>query len=325
MSESSMPPMRADWVGRRVVVRHSGESAEPPYHDIVGELVEITATHAVVRRADGERRRLPLDRVVAAKVVTASTRDILATEEVCARGWRAIDTRWSRGWLLRADHGFTRRANSALPLRPIQGSLDEVVAAAHDWYGARGLPVLVSCPLPARQALDDALADRGFAAPVDVDVMVAALPAVPPPTEPVEIAPVPSADWLAGYHYRGEAEVPDYGRAILTRHDRVGFATVRRGGAVAGVARGAVDGDWLGVTAVEVDPRVRRTGVATSLLGALRDWAMREHGASRSYVQVETTNDAAIRLYAGLGYWHHHVYRYRIDPRANGQLTTISA
>ena len=91
-----------------------------------------------------------------------------------------------------------------------------------------------------------------------------------------------------------------------------------RAGAVAGVARGAVDGDWLGVTAVEVDPRVRRTGVATSLLGALRDWAMREHGASRSYVQVETTNDPAIRLYAGLGYWHHHVYRYRIDPRSNG-------
>ena len=191
MSESSMPPMRADWVGRRVVVRHSGESAEPPYHDIVGDLVEITATHAVVRRADGERRRVPLDRVVAAKVVAASTRDILAIEEVCARGWRPIDTTWSRGWLLRADHGFTRRANSALPLRPIQGSLDEVVAAARAWYGARGLPLRVSCPLPARQALDDALADRGFAAPVDVHVMVARLPEVPPPTEPVEIAPRP--------------------------------------------------------------------------------------------------------------------------------------
>ena len=318
MSESSMPPMRADWVGRRVVVRHSGESAEPPYHDIVGELVEVTATHAVVRRADGERRQVPLDRIVAAKVVAASTRDILAIEQVCARGWQAIDTTWSRGWLLRANHGFTRRSNSALPLRPIQGSLDEVVAEAYDWYGARGLPLRVSCPLPARQALDDSLAKRGFPALVDVAVLVAALSTVPSSTEPVEIAPVPSADWLAGYHHRGATEVPDHGRAILTRHDRVGFATVRRAGAVAGVARGAVDGDWLGVTAVEVEPGVRRTGVATSLLGALRDWAMREHGASRSYVQVETTNDAAIPLYAGLGYWHHHVYRYRTDPRSNG-------
>jgi GNAT superfamily N-acetyltransferase len=156
----------------------------------------------------------------------------------------------------------------------------------------------------------------------DVDVMIAELSAVPPPTEPVEIAPVPSADWLAGYHYRGEAELPDFGRAILTRHDRVGFATLRRGGEILGVARGAVDSDWLGLTAVEVDPRARRTRVATSLVGGLREWAMREHGASRSYLQVETPNDAAIRLYAGLGYWHHHAYRYRLEPHAsNGRLT----
>lgn len=307
--------MRQDWVGRRVVVRHNGESGEPPYHDIVGELVEVTATHAVVRRADGRRQRVPLNRVVAARVVVASPRDILGLEEICARGWRAIDTTWSRGWLLRADHGFSRRANSVLPLRPVQGSLDEAVAAAHDWYRARGLPLMVSCPLPARVALDDALADRGFSAPVDVDVMIAELSAVPPPTEPVEIAPVPSADWLAGYHYRGEAELPDYGRAILTRHDRVGFATLRRGAEVLGVARGAVDSDWLGLTAVEVDPRARRTRVATSLVGALREWAMREYGASRSYLQVEMPNDAATRLYARLGFWHHHVYRYRVEPR----------
>jgi GNAT superfamily N-acetyltransferase len=152
--------------------------------------------------------------------------------------------------------------------------------------------------------------------------MIAELSAVPPPTEPVEIAPVPSADWLAGYHYRGEAERPDFGRAILTRHDRVGFATLRRGGEILGVARGAVDSDWLGLTAVEVDPRARRTRVATSLVGALREWAMREHGASRSYLQVETPNDAAIRLYAGLGYWHHHVYRYRLEPRAGSARLT---
>ena len=248
MSESSMPPMRPDWVGRRVVVRHGGESGEPPYHDIVGELVEVTATHAVVRRADGELRRVPLDRVVAAKVVAAvDCATSSRSRRYAARGWRPIDTTWSRGWLLRADHGFTRRANSALPLRPVQGSLDEAVAAAHDWYRARGLPLLVSCPLPARLALDDALADRGFSALADVDVMIAALSAVPPPTEPVEIAPVPSADWLAGYHYRGEAE-----RARLRARDPDSARPGRlrdpapRTARWLGVARGAVDGDWLG-------------------------------------------------------------------------------
>ena len=325
MSESSMPAMQPDWVGRRVVMRHGDESGEPPYHDVVGELVELTSTHAVVRGRDAERR-IPLDRIVAAKVVAPSTRDILAIEAVCARGWRPVETTWSRGWLLRADHGFTRRANSALPLRPVRRSLDDVIADAHDWYAARGLPLLVSCPLPARQALDDALADRGFVAPFDVHVLVASLSAVPTTTEPVEITSEPSADWLAAYHYRGQAEVPEFGRAILTRHDRLAFASLRRDGTVVGVARGAVDDGWLGLTAVEVDPGAKRTGVATALMGALRDWAVREHGATRGYLQVETTNDAAIRLYVGLGYWPHHVYRYRIDPHGStGHPTTIRA
>ena len=154
MSESSMPPMRADWVGRRVVVRHSGESAEPPYHDIVGELVEITATHAVVRRADGERRRLPLDRVVAAKVVTASTPRHPSRLRRYALAAGAPSTRvWSRGWLLRADHGFTRRANSALPLRPIQVARRGRRRTAHDWYGARGLPAPGQLPVARRDRL----------------------------------------------------------------------------------------------------------------------------------------------------------------------------
>jgi N-acetylglutamate synthase len=305
--------MQRDWVGRRVVLRYGAVSSAPPYRDIVGELIELTATHAVV--ASGSTTRdVPLDRIVAARTVAASPRDILALEEVCARGWRPAETAWSRGWLLRADHGFTRRANSALPLRPVQGSLDEMVAEAREWYATRGLPLTISCPLPARRALDTALADRGLWNASDAHVMVARLSAVPSAPEPVEIAPIPSTDWLARYHYRGRARLPDAGLALLTRHDRVAFATLSRGDAVLGVARGAVDTGWLGITAVEVDPQIRRSGVATSLVGALRDWAVREYDATRGYVQVETTNDAAIALYVSLGYWTHHGYRYRIDP-----------
>jgi ribosomal protein S18 acetylase RimI-like enzyme len=43
-----------------------------------------------------------------------------------------------------------------------------------------------------------------------------------------------------------------------------------------------------------------------SLLG----WA-REHGAVASYLQVRAVNDAALRLYAALGYVTHHPYNYR--------------
>ena len=49
-------------------------------------------------------------------------------------------------------------------------------------------------------------------------------------------------------------------------------------------------------------------------MGALWRLGYREHGAARSYLQVETDERRGDRLYAGLGYWTHHDYRYRIDP-----------
>ncbi len=185
--------MRADWVGRRVVVRHGGQSADGRPTTTLSAtwsnspqrtqwFAEPTASDDDCPSTGSWPRRSSPPRLA----------DILATEDglrsrlaghrhevVAAAGCSAPITDSPAGPTRCCRCGRFRR------------SLDEVVAAAHDWYGARGLPVLVSCPLPARQALDDALADRGFSAPVDVDVLVAALPAVPPPTEPVEIAPVP--------------------------------------------------------------------------------------------------------------------------------------
>lgn len=307
-----MPFVQPDWVGRRVVVRQQDPAGGPPYRDVVGELVRIGPADAVLEHA-GALRRVALDQIVAARLVEASAREILALEAVCARGWRPAETAWQRGWLLRADPGFTARANSALPLRPAVGPLADALAEARTWYAARGLPLVVSCPLPARRQLDRALADQGFAAAFDTMVLTGRIDAAKA-AESVEIATVASAEWLAAYHYRGRAGVSETGRAVLARHDRVAFAGARRGGVLAGIARGAVDDGWLGVTAVEVDPRFRRAGVATGLMSALAHWAARAHGASHTYVQVETTNDAAIALYTRLGFHRHHVYRYRIDP-----------
>jgi GNAT superfamily N-acetyltransferase len=44
-------------------------------------------------------------------------------------------------------------------------------------------------------------------------------------------------------------------------------------------------------------------------------WAWgRDHGATRSYLQVGADNAAAVVLYDRLGYWVHHDYRYRTEP-----------
>jgi GNAT superfamily N-acetyltransferase len=131
------------------------------------------------------------------------------------------------------------------------------------------------------------------------------------PDVEVTIADRPDDAWLA--RFRDGAVPVDRARALLSRHDQVGFAAVRDGAATVAIGRGCVDEAWLGISAVEVDPAFRRRGLARTVLRALWAWG-RDRGASRSYLQVGADNGAAVDLYEHAGYWVHHDYRYRTEP-----------
>ena len=306
------------WVGQRVVIRHTLDASEPlrpRLTDAVGDLTGLSADAAIVQTRTG-RLSIPLRRITAAKVVTPSRADVLALESVCAKGWRAEMTDERAGWLLRANGGFTGRANTALPLRQPTTSLADTLDAARAWYADRGLPLRVQLPLPVRRLLDAELAARGWPAEPDVLVLAARLDMLRaglPDAPEVRIVDAPDAAWMARYR---DGRTPAIARDILLRHDRVGFAELRRDGSVLAIGRGAVDDGWLGVTAVEVGPELRRQGLATAIMSALCRWAVEQHGATRSYLQVTAENHAAVALYERLRYWRHHTYRYRSEPTA---------
>jgi GNAT superfamily N-acetyltransferase len=243
-----------------------------------------------------------------------STADELALEEIAAQGLRAAERQDMSGWLLRADHGFTHRANSVLPLRRPPMPLAEALERAGQWYAARGLALQLHLPVEARRLLDAELAELGWPAKVPTYLLVGrieALQAGPVPTSAVSVADAPDDEWLT--LYRGGAGLAAPARALLTRHDRAAFASVRMDGRTVAVARGAVDDGWLGVMAVEVDPGYRRQGLAATVMAALWGWGA-ARGAVRSYVQVEVANGAAVPLYTKLGYAIHHEYHYRCAP-----------
>lgn len=299
------------WIGRRIVVRHAvdrDKSGRLLFADVVGDLIEMTTDTATVE-ASGGPVRVPLSHIAVAKVVEPSAAEILALSAVSSRSWRAEETAEVGGWLLRANHGVTRRANSALPLRrptPLSDTLD----AARDWYAARGLPLRVQTPLHARRLLDAELAERGWPASHETQVLALRIPPTPDAPD-VRILAQPDDAWMAPL--RGGTTGPVM-RALLTRHGRAGFAEVRRDGVAIAIGRGAVDDNWLGITAVEVAPEQRRQGLATAIMHALWRWGADVHGAKYTYLAVETHNEPAIALYRALGYWEHHVYRYRTEP-----------
>jgi ribosomal protein S18 acetylase RimI-like enzyme len=309
------------WVGRRVSVRRVLDHAadgRAQFGDVVGDLVGLGAQAAVVDTRTG-LIEVPVADISMARLVPPSTADELALEAVAARGLRPAETLDLDGWLLRADSGFTRRANSALPLGRPARPLVEALGAAHAWYAERGLPLRIQVPLEGRRLLDAELGERGWEPTALTQLFVARVDALQTaePTgslPPVEIADQPDDEWLT--LYRDGGGLSEAGRALLVRHDRVAFASVRIGGRVVAVGRGAVDDGWVGVMAVEVAPDHRRQGLAQAVMTKLCRWAATTHGATRSYLSVLADNTPAVALYERLGFWVHHEYHYRVEPAA---------
>lgn len=314
--------LEPSWTGRRVSVRRVVErepSGRLRFGDVVGDLIALDDDLALVETRTG-RVEVPVPLIAVAKLVPPSSAEELAVEDAVARGWRAAETGHVGGWLLRANDGFTGRANSVLPLRAPRMPLDDALDAARRWYAERQLPLKFQLPTESRRLLDAELAERGWPADPDVHVMTARLDMLPRESaadDPdVQLARAPDDGWFARYR-NGGGSAPA-ARDLLTRHDHVVFAAVpgpSAGSPPVAIGRGTVDGEWLGVTAVEVDPASRRAGLARAVMRALWRWGA-DQGAPRTHLEVSSDNVAALALYEDLGYATHHLYRYRTEPTA---------
>ncbi|WP_446046899.1 GNAT family N-acetyltransferase [Streptomyces olivaceus] len=317
-------------VGKRVSVRRLREPGvtDEMFTDTVGVLTSWTDGVLLITRKSGESVRVAESSLVAGKVVpsaparrrgpAASFRELTRTT---ARAWRPVESEWLGEWELRAAAGFTRRANSVLPLGDPGLPLDEALAAVRRWYGERGLPAYVQTATGAegtQEALCAELERRGWVREVTAEVWTGALAPVADLAEGagVELSRTADEAWLARYQRKGVSEVA---LRVLGSGPSVWFATVpgAEAGAPAAIGRCVVDGRWASFAAVEVDPAYRRRGLATTVLAALARRAL-EEGASAAWLQVETDNASARALYAGMGFAAHHAYHHYREPAGAG-------
>ncbi|MCX5351779.1 MULTISPECIES: GNAT family N-acetyltransferase [Streptomyces] len=321
-------------VGKRVSVRRmitdiEGAAGGEKFTDTVGVLTSWDESVLLITRRDGEVVRIPESSLVAGKVVPAAParrRGPAASYEelarVTARAWQPVESERLGDWELRAASGFTRRANSVLPLGDPGVPLDEALTYVRDWYAARDLPAYVQTATGAegtQEVLSAELEARGWAREVSAGLWIGALA----PLADREVAKAPgvvlarAADeaWLGRYQRKGLSEVALH---VLGSGPSVWFATVpgAEGEPPAAIGRCVVDGRWAGFAAVEVDPAQRRRGLATAVMAALARRALDE-GASAAWLQVEADNAGARALYAGMGFAAHHTYHHYRAPEAS--------
>ena len=236
------------------------------------------------------------------------------------RAWPAAHEEALGGWRLRFTDGVTRRANFVLPHGPAPPDVEAAVARVEAAYAERGLdPRFLISPAAAPPALDAILAERGYALDAPTLVQTAPLPlrapAVPQGIE-AEVGGFDDA-WLSAYA-AAEGLTPHEieGRRGIHRRIRAeaGYATARVDGHPVGVGSVVVEDGWAGVHNMATATEHRRRGVARAVLHALLEWAA-ARGATRSYLGVMETNDAARALYESSGYETAYRYRYRVKQR----------
>lgn len=303
-------------VGERLSIRVQSEQGHT--NDLVGVLLPTgeLETKSGVRTFDPAR-------VVAWRVVKAPrgtgipmSQRILDIEGASSELWAPTNQERSPRWHLRAAGGYTRRANSMIPLAaPWESkawsgsSLDADLAEGDRFYQAHGLPTIVALPLPLYEDLAALLIARKWRSMLDISVMVridrnSVDEISKEHLGQIEISPAPDVAWIDAH---GRALGND-GHSVLTS-GTPRFLSYVIDNEIVGTARVGFARQWSALGAVRVDAKHRRKGIARALVERAINLAQ-DQGFPFMLLQVDCDNHAAIALYESLGFTHHHRNTY---------------
>jgi RimJ/RimL family protein N-acetyltransferase len=248
--------------------------------------------------------------------ISEELQEIRKLEIIAFHSWPAREIVPLGDWIMRADAGVTRRANSVFPFGDPGLLLDEAIEYVVNFYRNRELiPRFQMSKASVPRGLDDALARRGFVYEMKTYVHTCRIRDVLKASGgyQVEMSPEPDDEWFSTYSRISghSADVLRVRKGIFERMPvEKRFASVRERGSVIGISIGVIHRGWLGIFGVRTDEEHMRKGVAKSINRALISWA-EDMGAQEAYLQVEADNESAIQLYESLGFKKKFTYWYR--------------
>lgn len=252
---------------------------------------------------------------------------IVSIELLAHRTWPCRVEDKLGDWVLRAADGFTRRANSCLPIGHSGLPLSDAVAGVEAWYRDHGLEPCFKIVPNADPRLDPLLRERGWTVATPSRTLIRELgPHWPAPAAELSPSPVPDREWLATVSaWDGESEEKARRHAeLVQRVPSAGFLRWRTSDGIAAVGLVALDGAASFLYDVVVHPDRRGLGIGRAFCTAVLSWSA-HHGARSMALQVLESNDVARALYASLGFVDHHAYHYRVSAASSSSRTETVA
>jgi N-acetylglutamate synthase len=236
-------------------------------------------------------------------------------EEASLNAWPALHQLVLDGWLIRFAGGFTKRANSVVPLYGGRDPSAGKIEYCERLYAEQRLRTIFRMTtLDDHSGLDGALAARGYRHVEPTHVLWRPLEQPPETVGGTAPQSLTRHAWvrryaeLAGMPAQSQALhnallknicLPCIYLTLADRNDQVGCGL------------GVVDQHLLGVFDVVTAPHHRGLGHGERLLRALLAEGYRR-GARHAYLQVLERNAPAERLYARIGFRPLYRYWYRV-------------
>lgn len=239
---------------------------------------------------------------------------IVSVEGLAHRTWPASLQDHVGDWILRANGGFTRRANSCLALGDPGLGIGCAISKVVSWYQSQEVePCIKVAGNP--EALDRELASRGWKVATPTRVLEIPTLASSSPPEEFSVSFQPDSSWLELLS-RWDGEDP--GKAaqhahLLSRMPRAGYARWTHNGEILAVAVASLEAERCHLYDLVVREDRRGKGIGRTFFQSLLSWCHSE-GARRAFLQVLESNDGARRLYERMGFSEHHRYHYRVAP-----------
>ncbi len=236
-------------------------------------------------------------------------------EEAGMNAWPAKQHILYDGWLLRFANGYTKRANSVMPVYESVLEVDEKIACCEDIYRQMGLPPVFRLTPLAQGNLDSALEGRGYRKIDPTRVLTLSLDHwdAPVPQE-TALRELPLEQWMGVFSEISGSLVevqPAHAQILQNIIHPYLAAALEISGKWVACGLGVLERDWFGLFDIVTHPGYRQQGFGTQLVGGMLDWA-KSHGADKSYLQVMEQNTPALGLYAKMGYADAYGYWYRV-------------
>jgi len=235
---------------------------------------------------------------------------IVAMEQMLLATFPPLETEINDGVMASSALGVTGRANSAVVVDSVT-DVTSTVAWATGWLQARDRsPLFRLSPMAPVEIADMLGNDNAYNTTSCMYRQFSGGEAWDQSDHVVAISEERPADWISEGDAAREAEVS----ALMDNVDgTLGWALIRVEGHPLAAGRAVVVDDWVCIQAMYTEPAARGQGLASTVLGALHEWAV-ERGARNAFLNVLATNVVAKSIYGRHGYEHVYDYTYYRVP-----------